>query len=117
MVSDRFIAERFLGHLKDFQLRTVDHVFERLYASDGTGRFLVADEVGLGKTLVARGIVARSIEYLQDQQGRIDIIYICSNAAIARQNIARLNVNEDGAIATCRRLTLLPIRANTLTKT
>ena len=117
MVNDRFIAERFLGHLKDFQLRTVDHVFERLYGSDGAGRFLVADEVGLGKTLVARGIVARSIEYLQDQQERIDIIYICSNAAIARQNIARLNVNEDGAIATCRRLTLLPIRVNTLTKT
>ena len=117
MVNDRFIAERFLGHLKDFQLRTVDHVFERLYGSDGAGRFLVADEVGLGKTLVARGIVARSIEYLQDKQERIDIIYICSNAAIARQNIARLNVNEDGAIATCRRLTLLPIRVNTLTKT
>ena len=115
MVEEKIIASRFLGQLKDFQLRTVDHVFDRLYGGDGTGRFLVADEVGLGKTLVARGIVAKTIERLQTRQDRIDIIYICSNAAIARQNVARLNVKEDGTIATCRRLTLLPIRVNTLT--
>ena len=54
MVEEKIIASRFLGQLKDFQLRTVDHVFDRLYGGDGTGRFLVADEVGLGKTLVAR---------------------------------------------------------------
>lgn len=115
MVEEKIIASRFLGQLKDFQLRTVNHVCDRLYGGDGTGRFLVADEVGLGKTLVARGIVAKTIERLQTRQDRIDIIYICSNAAIARQNIARLNVKEDGTIATCRRLTLLPIRVNTLT--
>jgi hypothetical protein len=38
-------------NLKDFQLRTVDYVFNRLYGPDSTRRFLVADEVGLGKTL------------------------------------------------------------------
>ena len=39
---------------KPFQRRTVEHAFHRLFkAEDGTGRFLVADEVGLGKTLVA----------------------------------------------------------------
>ena len=115
MVEKKIIASRFLGQLKDFQLRTVNHVSDRLYGGDGTGRFLVADEVGLGKTLVARGVVAKTIEHLQNTTDRIDIIYICSNAAIARQNIARLNVKEDGTIATCRRLTLLPIRVNTLT--
>ena len=115
MVEKKIIASRFLGQLKDFQLRTVNHVSDRLYGGDGTGRFLVADEVGLGKTLVARGIVAKTIEHLQNTTDRIDIIYICSNAAIARQNIARLNVKEDGTVATCRRLTLLPIRVNTLT--
>ena len=48
-----------LSGLKDFQRRTVDYVFDRMYnQTDATRRFLVADEVGLGKTLVARGIVA-----------------------------------------------------------
>ena len=29
-------------------------------------RFLVADEVGLGKTLVARGVIAKAIDHLRD---------------------------------------------------
>ena len=50
-----------LEPLKPFQRRTVDHAFHHLFeAPDSTGRFLVADEVGLGKTLVARGIIARA---------------------------------------------------------
>ena len=100
--------------LKDFQLRTVEHVFNELYQTGSSGRFLVADEVGLGKTLVARGIVAKALDHLKDEDGRIDIIYICSNAAIARQNIARLNIREDGSVDTCRRLTLLPTSVNTM---
>ena len=49
--------------LKDFQRATVDYVFERLYGDrDPVWRFLVADEVGLGKTLVAKGLIARTIE-------------------------------------------------------
>ena len=52
--------------LKDFQRHTVNHAFQRLYGrKNGSGRFLVADEVGLGKTMVARGIVAKSIEHLE----------------------------------------------------
>ena len=79
--------------LKDFQQATVDYVFRRLYDdADPATRFLVADEVGLGKTLCARGLIARTIEHLQ-QEGvrRIDVVYVCSNVDIARQNIERLN--------------------------
>jgi hypothetical protein len=84
-----------LEGLKDFQRRTVEHAFHRLYtADDSTQRFLVADEVGTGKTLVAKGVIAKAIDYLQDQKDveRIDIIYICSNSAIAKQNIKKLNI-------------------------
>src|SRR3954447_3619977 len=82
-----------LGLLKDFQRRTVDYAFRRLYTdSDATRRFLVADEVGLGKTLVARGVVARAVDHLWNDVERIDVVYICSNADIARQNINRLNI-------------------------
>jgi hypothetical protein len=56
---------RALRTLKTFQRDTVDHVFQRMYLDDQpVRRFLVADEVGLGKTLVARGIVARMVDHL-----------------------------------------------------
>jgi hypothetical protein len=82
-----------LKGLKDFQRDTVDYVFSRFYTdADSTRRFLVADEVGLGKTLVARGVIAKAIEHLWEDVPRIDILYICSNSNIANQNIAKLNI-------------------------
>ena len=56
-----------LAGLKDFQRATVDYVFDRFYGPDPTRRFLVADEVGLGKTLVARGVIARTIDHLWNE--------------------------------------------------
>ena len=99
-----------LGPLKDFQRRTVNYAFHQLYQNpNGRGRFLVADEVGLGKTLVARGVIARAVEHLWDSTSRIDIIYICSNADIARQNIARLTIPGLNHFTPADRITLLPI--------
>lgn len=113
MSDGRFHAEPVLARLKDFQRRTVDYVFDHLFVKEGRRRFLVADEVGLGKTLVARGLIARALEHLQDRANRIDIIYVCSNAAIAGQNVNRLNVSGKGfAIAT--RLTFLPTQVHAL---
>ena len=95
-----FSAARTMALLRGFQKRTADYVFGRLYSpSDPALRFLIADEVGLGKTIVARGIVAKMIEHLQGQRGRIDIVYVCSNAAIERQNLRRLIPLMDDAVA------------------
>ena len=99
-----------LKPLKSFQRRTVEHAFHRLFtAEDGTGRFLVADEVGLGKTLVARGIIARAIDHLWNDVERIDIVYICSNGSIARANLPKLRVGgaEQRSFALATRLTML----------
>jgi len=100
-----------LDKLKDFQRRTVDYVFGRMYldASPAT-RFLVADEVGLGKTLVARGLIAKAITHLDavEKVERIDVVYVCSNAAIAQQNLNRLNILDNKEHAFATRLTLLP---------
>ena len=96
--------------LKSFQRRTVEHAFHRLFtAEDSTGRFLVADEVGLGKTLVARGIIARAIDHLWHEVPRIDIVYICSNGSIARANLPKLQVGgaEERSFALATRLTML----------
>jgi len=110
MQPDRFEAANALGPLKAFQRRTVDYVFDRLYESqDPVHQFLVADEVGLGKTMVARGLIARTIEHLWDSTPRIDIVYICSNQAIAAQNLNRLNVLGRKDLALPTRMTLIPL--------
>ena len=110
-------AEDVLSGLKDFQKRTAQRAFERLFtAPDSTRRFLIADEVGLGKTLVATGVVALAIEHLRAANTpRIDVIYICSNQAIARQNIDRIKHHlgiETQALES--RITLLPHQLKTL---
>lgn len=98
-----------LEGLKDFQRRTVDHVDSRFFdEEDPCRRFLVADEVGLGKTLVARGVTAKLVDRLWDEVERIDVIYICSNTAIATQNIRKLQITRDAKFAHATRLTLLP---------
>src|ERR1017187_5805005 len=107
--SDRIDVDAILSKLKDFQRRSVDFVFNRMYGADPTRRFLLADEVGLGKTLVARGVIAKAIEHLRTQsQDRIDVVYICSNGDIARQNISRLNVTGQPDFQLATRITLLP---------
>lgn len=110
--SNIFSEESVLAGLKRFQRITVEYVFKRLYLdSDPALRFLIADEVGLGKTLVARGLIAKAIKYLRETLGekhRIDIVYICSNGSIARQNVSKLNVVKGKGFELTSRITLLP---------
>lgn len=102
-----------LEPLKEFQEQTARYVFNRLYTDeDYTRRFLVADEVGLGKTLVARAVIAQAIDHLWDDRDRIDIVYLCSNGSIARQNLDRLVLDEDQEHAFTSRITLLPKTAH-----
>jgi len=79
--------------LKSFQRRSARHAFSRLFeATDSSRRFLIADETGLGKTHVAQGIIAATIDRLNHDPSvrRIDIVYVCSNSDIADQNIGKL---------------------------
>ena len=101
---------RIMSTLKDFQRDSAEYVFRRMYADKNpTRRFLLADEVGLGKTHVARGLIAKAIEQLWDDGiDRIDVVYICSSADIAKQNISKLNVTDMKDCAMPSRITLLP---------
>ncbi|SIR42208.1 helicase-related protein [Bosea sp. TND4EK4] len=111
MPGEPFRAGAAIASLKAFQRRTVDYVFGRFYdAASPAYQFLVADEVGLGKTMVARGVIAKAIEHLWDKTDRIDILYICSNQAIAAQNLNRLNVLGRAALALPTRMTLVPLQ-------
>jgi hypothetical protein len=110
LLVNRPDLEAVLKPLKPFQRRTVEHAFHRLFvADDSTARFLVADEVGLGKTLVARGIIAKAVDRLWDSVPRIDVVYICSNASIAGANLPKLQVGGAGerSFSLATRLTML----------
>lgn len=109
MNQEPFSAEPTLQGLTSFQRNTVEHIIERFYGPDATTRFLVADETGLGKTIVARGVIARAIEELDrdDSVERIDVVYVCSNADLAAQNLGKLNVTGDDHHSFSSRLTLL----------
>ena len=56
------------------------------------------------------------MEHLQDKVDRVDVIYICSNAAIAKQNVNRLNVSDNEGFSIATRLTYLPRQVRSLRK-
>src|SRR4051812_45302985 len=100
-----------LADLKDFQRRTAVWAFQRMFDDrDPALRFLVADEVGLGKTHVAKGVIAQVIDHLQSRgDERHDIVYVCSNGAIARQNVRKLVPRGIEPLDEVERLTMLPL--------
>jgi hypothetical protein len=104
-------AEEVLATLKDFQQRTARWVFRRMFDDeDPSLRFLVADEVGLGKTHVAKGVIAQVVQHLERcGDERHDIVYVCSNAAIARQNLRKLAPKGIEPLESVERLTMLPL--------
>lgn len=67
--------------LAKFQTRTVEAAVQRLEAP-GPRRFLVADEVGLGKTVIARAIAA----CLREKRRRLNVLYLCPSLEIVGQN-------------------------------
>ena len=107
--------EAVLADLKDFQRRTAVWAFKRMFDDrDPALRFLVADEVGLGKTHVAKGVIAQVIDHLQRSgDERHDIVYVCSNGAIARQNLRKLVPKGIEPLDDVERLTMLPSPSST----
>jgi len=73
------------GGRKPFQDATVAHVLNALRAHGGSRRFLVADEVGLGKTRVAQGLM-ESLSREPREAKPVRVFYMCSSLSIAAQN-------------------------------
>lgn len=91
------IEKRTLSGLKDFQRATVERV-DYLFRHN-QNRVLVADEVGMGKTLIARGAIVKTARLrIEEKDDLFKVIYICSNQNIANQNIRKLNVTGKNAI-------------------
>lgn len=86
------IEQDVIGGLKDFQRETVERVYELF--QNKQNRVLIADEVGLGKTLLARGVIAKMARYHKENlhDELFKVVYICSNSNIANQNLRKLNL-------------------------
>ena len=74
-----------MSDLKEFQSAAVARICEQLDAKNGSRRFLLADEVGLGKTMVARGVLDELGTRNHGRNGLV-CVYLCSNLEIAEQN-------------------------------
>jgi len=96
-----------MADLREFQVAAVERIVARLNDTSGSRRFLLADEVGLGKTLVAKGVIGE-LRRLGNGNG-FTIVYICSNSEIADQNRDKLCDETDSAIP--GRLTLLALQS------
>ncbi len=97
--------------LKPFQKATVRVALKALNRKGGTHKFLIADEVGLGKTIVAGEIIRR----LAKSKQPLVVLYVCSNLSIAAQNKRKLlewlkKEERKLAISSIDRLTLLSER-------
>lgn len=80
-----------MNGLKDFQKATVERI-DHLFRT-GQDRVLVADEVGMGKTLIAKGTIAKMAKLRKEEGDDLfKVVYVCSNQSIARQNLSKLNI-------------------------
>jgi hypothetical protein len=73
--------------LKRFQQATVEVACRTLVDVAGPRRFLVADEVGLGKTVVARDIIAH---LCKRQRRPLLVYYVANGQRVGNQNRGRL---------------------------
>ena len=77
--------------LAAFQVETARRAVARLVDPRGSGRYLIADEVGLGKTHVAMEVI-RLLE--KKKPGQFRVVYLCSSQPIIDQNRSRLGIDD-----------------------
>jgi hypothetical protein len=80
--------------LRLFQEVTRQRACEVLFNETGHRRFLIADEVGLGKTRVARGVI-RTLHDRRSRRAATVVVYIAANMEIARQNLRILRFTDE----------------------
>jgi hypothetical protein len=103
------MSTRQISEPKGFQRATAKAALATLTAPDGPKRFLIADEVGLGKTVVARTVVA---DMMKGKRTPLVVFYVASNLNIAHQNRTKLleiletEAEQKAAAASADRLTL-----------
>ncbi len=99
---------------KEFQRRTITRVLRAFEPRRAVRRFLLADEVGLGKTVVARGVMEKMLVRKRRESGEpLRVFYLCNSLAIAAQNRGNLlkalpgDARAEDAVCQVDRLTLV----------
>jgi hypothetical protein len=97
---------------KPFQVAAIDAACTALKEKKGSRRFLIADEVGLGKTVVAQQIIERLCK--MDRRAPFVVYYITNGQRVAHQNRGRLvdflpEEEQKEAVARADRLNLIPL--------
>ncbi len=90
---------------KDFQKATANRIVEVF--KSGQNRVLLADEVGLGKTIIARDVIKQvSNWHKYEGDDHFKVIYICSNINIANQNAQKLGIKDQAVNVSDSRLSM-----------
>lgn len=71
-----------------YQEDSATQIYNRMFRQ-GCQKYLLADEVGLGKTVTAANVIVKLLEE-NDGSRPVRIGYICSNLALADQNIRKI---------------------------
>lgn len=88
MKKVKIMAKKFdftISKCSNFQQKTVKDIYNKLYVED-KNKVVLADEVGMGKTYVCRGLCEN-----MDKQGLRTIFYIAPNDGVAKQNHKELS--------------------------
>lgn len=80
----------------DFQEATANRILE-LYQQKQY-RVLLADEVGLGKTIIASAVIQKVADLHAAWDDHFKVVYICSNINIANQNCRKLGIPEEDCL-------------------
>ena len=108
--------EKALASLKDFQRSSVE-VLQGQFAKKEVRSMLVADEVGLGKTVVAKGLLASILleRIAAGNPSPLKVTYICSNQVIAEENLRKLQLFPDqtGKTKSISRISFLATKQTT----
>lgn len=99
--TEKTMAGRVMEELTLFQQKTVERVCDQF--ENGQNRVLVADEVGLGKTRIAKGVIAQLAEKAlkgqsDEEKKPFKVVYITSNASIAAQNLEILKKIDEESV-------------------
>lgn len=87
---------------KDFQRATADRI-EEIFRNGNQKRVLLADEVGLGKTIIAKEVIDRVRNLRQEKHDDIfRVVYVRSNVNIVHQNTKNLGIDKQLNISESR---------------
>lgn len=97
--------------IKDFQEASAERIAE-IFCNEGQRRVLLSDEVGLGKTIVARQVIKKLYEQQVKNGGNksFQVIYVCSNINISKQNCVKLGMDDKSFNLSEHRLSMLHLK-------